>query len=421
MKKLVLTSLVAAAAITSQAQTTVNDSVILGAGYANQTWYSLANDEQGSAPKNEWDLAFNVKATSAPVYINSANGVTLWNYPKDDTSGWAAIDTNGLSTWQTRVNSDTSWVEGAMGRYSDTSNAFDLDWGIYDMNNGHIVSGDSLYIIKLNNGAFKKLWMQKLASGVFYFKYANIDGTDEKSATITKADYTGKNFAYYSLQNNAAKNREPLSANWDLLFTQYTSEMQGMTIAVTGVLQNSGVRVAQANKIANTAAYNDYSALDFSSNINIIGSDWKTYDYQNSVYKIKDSVVYFVKPATGTDVWKMIYTGFSNVDGKIVFSKEKLVSTTILDAKGNSVTELALYPNPASGQAVTVAYNIVKSVGNAEIKVYDLKGAIVLKDQLKSQAGLHTYQIPASGFTPGMYVVTIATEQGSTQQRLIVR
>jgi hypothetical protein len=57
MKKTILASLLAAGFINANAQA-VTDTVAVGASYANHVWYSLANDEQGNAPKNNWDIAF---------------------------------------------------------------------------------------------------------------------------------------------------------------------------------------------------------------------------------------------------------------------------------------------------------------------------------------------------------------------------
>ena len=129
MKRQVLSLLMlAAAATTTHAQTVVTDTVMLGAGYTNQVWYSLGNDEQGSASKNNWDLAFDVVNIMSSIHINSASGAMLWNYPKGDKSAWASVDTNGLSTWNPRYNTDTSWAVGAMGAYADPSNWLYHTW-----------------------------------------------------------------------------------------------------------------------------------------------------------------------------------------------------------------------------------------------------------------------------------------------------
>src|SRR5690606_33339597 len=112
MKKLILTSFLGLGiAVMANAQT--SDTVRIGAGYANQVWYSLANDEQGSAPKDNWDLAFDIQSIMSSIHVNTVAGVTLWGYPNGDITDWGSVDTTGLSGWGSRNNSDTSWSLGA--------------------------------------------------------------------------------------------------------------------------------------------------------------------------------------------------------------------------------------------------------------------------------------------------------------------
>ena len=236
---------------TSKAQATT-DTVSLGTGYTNQLWYSLPNNEQGTAPKNNWDLMFDVSGFGSSIHINSITGTQLWRYTAADTSGWPTLDTAGIDGWTPLYNSDTSWIFGAFDKGMVFSNPNDLGWGVYNSIT-HIVTGDSLYVIKLASGAYKKLWIQSLASGNYNFKYANIDGSSQQSGTIVKSAYSGKNFAYFSLQSNMALDREPASANWDLLFTQYTAFIPS-PYTVAGVLLNVGVTAAQANGIPNSCS-----------------------------------------------------------------------------------------------------------------------------------------------------------------------
>lgn len=428
MKKQLLATLMLASAVTANAQVK-NDTVTLGAGYVNQVWYSLANDEKGTQPRANWDLAFNLKDITSPVFVNTnfshmgSLGVTLWNYPKDDTSAWSSIDTAGLSTWEPRHNSDTSWALGAMGNYIDPGNSNDVDWGVYDPAT-HYIHGDSIYIIKLNNGAYKKLWMKHLKSGTFTFTYADLDGSNEQTAAIKKSDYAGKNFAYYSIENNMPLNREPLAADWDLTFTQYVSFIPAgpgvvMPYTVTGVLHNRGVSVAEVGNLPNKTTYNSYNAHPYATAINTIGSDWKS----NSGV-VKDSLVYFVKAVDET-IWKMIFTGFeSGVSGlgKIIFSKEIMQSTSIRNAEGKATATVSVYPNPAAAsQPTTIVYNFETANTNAKLAVYDMAGRVAYTTALDNNAGLHTVQLPSNTLQAGMYIINISTDNGNVQQRMIIK
>lgn len=408
--------MLAAAATTTQAQL-VTDSVMLGAGYTNQVWYSLANDEQGSAAKNNWDLAFDVVNVMSSIHINSASGVMLWNYPKGDKTAWSSVDTNGLSTWSPRYNTDTSWAVGAMGAYADPSNWLDLDWGQYDMST-HQITGDSIYIIKLVSGDYKKLYIEKLSGGTFYFKFANLDGSNEKSEQVSKSQFTDKNLGYYSIVNEAAVNREPDADKWDLVFTQYTAFIP-IPYTITGVLQNRGVSVAKAANILNKTSYNGWQAHTFMSEINTIGWDWKTH-VGMGVYSVQDSLVFFVgiDKQAGTEIWKLIFTGFEAADGKFVFDKQKLVAASVSNVEGKTAT-MALYPNPANGNSVQVVYNLQANSKTAMLQVTDLAGRTVHTQSLDNTAGTHATTLPNS-FGSGLYIVSVTTDAGRVQQKLVV-
>src|SRR3989304_935541 len=183
----------------------VKDSVLLGAGYTDQSYYSLNNGEISNTDNTNWDIAFDASDRGYTIRTNGSIGTGLYLYPNGDSSGWATLDTTGLSAWTVLYNSDTSWGTGAFNRYE---NGNDLGWGNYNTVT-HNVDGDSLYVIKLSSGEWKKIWIKKLAGGVYTFRYSNLDGSDEVNASLDKSGYSGRNFAYYSLQADSEIDREP--------------------------------------------------------------------------------------------------------------------------------------------------------------------------------------------------------------------
>ena len=182
-------------AFTTQAQVVI-DTVSVGAGYINQKWYSLQNDEQGTAQsKDNWDIAFEITGASASILVNTQKtNFALYKAPYS-ISNYATVDTTGISNWPILYNSDTTWAVGALNKGANPSNAYDLGWGVYDINT-HIVSGDSCYVIKLSATSYKKIKLVNLSGGIYTFEYANINGTSSQTATVNKSNYTGKNFAY---------------------------------------------------------------------------------------------------------------------------------------------------------------------------------------------------------------------------------
>lgn len=423
-KQIFFAAAITFAAFHSKAQVVI-DTVNLGAGYANQIWYSLPDDEQGSQAKNNWDLAFRTSGSmGSSILVNHSNGGTLWVYPKADKSGWASADTNGLSIWAPQYNSEIEWT-GALGNYANTSDPFDLGWGVYDMGT-HFVLGDSLYIIKTQSGSFKKLIIDRLASGTYTFTYANLNGTDSTTSTLSKSDYSNKNFGYFNLNTKSSVDREPATDKWDLVFGQYsTGDYASMGMAgytVTGVLVNDTIQVAKAKVDPSVrASYNAYSAHSFSQSINGIGYNWKTYDGATMSYKLNDSSIYFVRRNNG-DIWKLIMTGFVSSTGSSMFSKEKIFTATSINEQQFNTTTVVISPNPASyGQQVNVVYYLETKASTAVLQVYDLTGRIMLTKKIEQSAGLHTEALSTEHLVSGSYLLSIQTDASRITQKFIVQ
>ncbi|MCB0699427.1 MAG: T9SS type A sorting domain-containing protein [Chitinophagales bacterium] len=418
MKKLILSAILVGSMATTFAQTA--DSVEIGAGYANQVWYSMLTGKQATVAKDNWDLAFDMVEIYATIRINSESGVMLWNYPKGDKGAWSTVDTNGLSTWTARYNSDTSWTYGAMGAYSDPSDPFDLDWGKYDVST-HTIKGDSLYVIKLVNGDYKKLFIEKLLSGVYTFKFANLDGSNETTASIDKSNFASRNFAYFSIVDNKSLNREPDFTKWDILFTQYTSFVP-TAYNVTGVLHNRGARTVQVDNIPNVSTYMNWQSHNDNSEINTIGYDWKSFN--GTGYDIKDSLVYFVKTWDKEigeySVWKLWFTDFQSATGKYVFNKQTVYTASVAGVDGKTEALMTLYPNPSNGSNVTLVYDINTGAKEATVQVYDMTGRLMLNDRLQTAAGMYTYTIHTAQLQSGLYIVRLTVDGKDAVQRLSI-
>ncbi len=414
MKKNILSALaIVAIAANTQAQV-ITDTVSTGAGYANQVWYNLEDGNETSAPRAEWDLAFAVPGFSTSIHANTASGVKVWAYPGTNAE-WSAVDTNGLSTWPLLYNSETSWELGALDQNMDPNEPFDVGWGIYNVNT-HIITGDSLYIIQLSNGDYKKLDIVNLASGAFNFRYSNLNNSNEVVTSLTKADYAGQNFGYYSITNEETIDREPLSADWDMLFTQYTSFVP-TAYPVGGILTNKGWEVAEASGIADPSTYTDASLHTFSEDINIIGSDWKAFDMGTFAYVIEDDRVYFMQNEDG-DIWKVIPTGFGGTaNGNYIFTKEKIATASHLEQ--SETTILSVYPNPNN----TGTANLVFSHQNetSEFTMLDSEGRIVKSDVISGKGTLVNYSFDVSDLKGGVYFIQLKSNGASITSKLIIQ
>lgn len=394
--------------IQAHAQATT-DVVSIGSGYTNQTWYTLIDGTQLTAPKAEWDLAFDLSGIGTSILVNSSKGVNLWLYPGDN-SDYATLDTTGMSTsWKRLYNSDTSWSYGAFNR---VQNGLSIGWGTYDPLT-HVITGDSIYVIQLANGDYRKLEIQDLTSGTYHFRQASLDNSFNADHTLTKSDFPGKNFAYFDLESETSLDREPYYQSWDLLFTQYTGYLPA-PYTVSGVLSNYNTEVAEAYPV-DAATYTDYSSHSFTKHINGIGYDWKSFDFMSG-WVLEDSLVYFVKTINGS-VWKLVFADFGgSADGNFIFSKEQVYVSGIADEADEMF--LNVYPNPAASQ-LNVALDL-EAGHQTQLNILDLSGKEILSQSFEAN-GLQVRTLDVSGIESGVYLLAVRYGDRVRSQKIVIR
>lgn len=408
--KLLFTTILISASTYAQV---VLDSIYMQAGYTNESYYSLADGEAANVDNTTWDLAFGTSSFGVDIRINNHTSTKLWVYPGATNAYWSSFstsDTVGMNNWDSFYNGEEYWDQGALNMSADPANMFDVGWGIYNSTT-HQIIGDSIHIIKLSNGDYKKLMIESMIGGVFSFKYADLDGSNEVTATITKSDFTGKNYGFYSLQNNTELDREPLSADWDIVFTKYITEYApGVPYGVTGVLSNIDISVREALGVdPSTANYLDYTADD---RINTIGWDWKR--FTGGVYVTKPDTSFFVEDQN-MNLWQLIFTKFEGSStGKIVFSKELKTAAELVEA-GN-ISALHVYPNPASSHA-TVAFHAYSD--QVELNVYNAAGSLVASENL-SAAGFVNYNLDLTSLNEGLYYIQLNSAGNQVTEKLII-
>lgn len=299
---------------------TISETISMGAKYANDVFYSLSDGVVATPSRDSWDIAFATKARSSSVITNAGAGVKLYVYPTDASWAWGnAIDTTGITGWNPLWNSDTIWEEGAFNR--NATGYPNYGWGIYDMTT-HNLNGSALYVIKLINGDYKQIFIDKKYSVEmkYDFRYADLDGSNEQIVSLDLSGFKEKNYLYYSLVKGEQIDREPLSSSWDLLFTRYYNE--DIHYFVTGVLSNMNIQTIEKRGVDPAQA--TYLSTEFSDNISIIGYDWKSFDMSTFSYTVADSLCFFVKTAN-EKVYKIAFTGFEGSStGNITFDKTEM-------------------------------------------------------------------------------------------------
>lgn len=399
------------------AQTAKSDTVSTGATYVNQIWYSLSNDEIASAPKDNWELGIELTGFNSSILVNTQKtGVAAYATPylwKD----WASFDTSGYKTWTALHNSDTMWDIGALNKLG-TYDTEDMGWGTYDMSS-HAVLGTRLYLLTLPGNKFIKLGVKSLIGGTYTITYAGTDGSDSTTFTVTKSNYPDRHFVYYSFDNKSLINREPDRNNWDLTFTKYiynnypTGNGSFIPYGVTGILQNKGVKVAELRHV-DVDQTDDYMSAAYSNQINVIGSDWKTFNGTN--FSITDSLVYFVEDIDD-NYWKVVMTGFSGSGaGNYMFTKQLLTTVGITEI--NSENRLSVYPNPGKqGTQITLIGEFASE--NMQIQILGTDGRVVYELNLTGNSGFGAIELPTN-LNKGIYIIQINHSGNLSNTKLVI-
>ncbi len=415
-----ISTLLLAMTLAAPAALTAQQTVSTGAGYADEVYYDLETGTAVKSPLNSWDIGFQVTGFASSIITNGGNNVQLYAVPEKAAKDFgSAVDTAGLSAgWTPWYNSTGTWDMGAFTMDADPGNG-DFGWGTYSMIN-HTVSGTTLYVIVLPNGTAKQIVISGLASGVYTFKYADLDGSNQMTATLDKKTAAGKNFLYYSIGNGTIVDREPQTEAWDLLFGKYI-DFAGPNLdipyGVTGVRSNAGVLVADVTT-ATPATEPAPAEEAYSDVINTIGYDWKS--FSGGSYVIRPDQVFFVRTRESA-IYRVIFTGFGgSATGNFDFTSQALGVSSV-ESEGAVAASLAIYPNVVDRDAqLSCVYTIERPAGAARLSVVDPAGRVVLERGLDASSGMHVEPVRIDA-PAGLYMVVLNIDGKQTNRRLMLR
>jgi len=395
MKKLIALYFQISAFLFTNAQTAVNDSISMGAGYANMIYYSLGTGAKVQAPAAGWDLQIWTNLMSASIRTNDGAGAQLYQLQNHDTSAWSSVDTTGMVPI---YNADTSWEISAFN--ANQTGHPNYGWGNYT-GNGNL-TGIKIFVIKTVNSNFKKIWVKRLMNGDEYeFAVADLDGSNETTFTITKTGFSSKVFIYYSIDSAQVLNIEPPTTDWDVVFRRYWAVDTGYVVA--GVLSHPNVIVGEARGV--DVASNDYYSALFNESIAVIGYDWKTFNMTVNPprWELADSLAYFVMAQDGY-IYKVVFTGFGGSGtGKVVFSKTQI--DPVSAPEFSNIRALTVYPNPAAENAQAIF--ALDAEADVTIRILDLSGKSHLTVNTQARSGLNILTLSTEALAQGFYLLSV--------------
>lgn len=73
----------------------VHDTLVMGAFYANEEYYSMENGSAGLVARDLWDIGIKSGVFTSSITTNTTMGVELYTYPNADTSAWYGNTSTG--------------------------------------------------------------------------------------------------------------------------------------------------------------------------------------------------------------------------------------------------------------------------------------------------------------------------------------
>ena len=275
--------------------------VDMGSGYINQIYFSLDNNEiAGSQFFSDWDVAFEGGSEGWKVILNDARLMSAWKSDFGDIA--SANDSSGFGNGKRVEVMATIYSDPAMGDWRDETPVYLLDLG-------YSVAGQPLGLY----------WIQILSvDGINYQIKTRAFGKEAiTEATVQKQE--GVLYTHYSIaENNSIPS--PADQDWDIQFTKYTYRFidPAQDYLVTGLVLNPNNTFAGelSEKAFADITLADTAQVEFSNQPDIIGYDWKYYDFNSSSYEIDSERVWVIRNASGF-YYKFRFIDFYDEQGQV--------------------------------------------------------------------------------------------------------
>ena len=287
----------------------ITASVFIENDYKYQVFYDLeTNTEVAQNLATAWDLAFECGNNGHHIKLNSSKSMKVW---ATGEMSFSAVNSYAGGTWK--------W-DNPNGLSDSTAIG---EWGV--INKSTVVSNNEVYVLNLgkdskaNQLGFKKIQILGLEGNEYSIKIADLSGSNEFVLFFKKDnDY---NFVFLSIDNRKLVTIEPPKTDWDLVFTKYTHTFyddasKPSYYGVTGVLINSYFTSVHQDLSYDFDDTNLKIAkeLNYSTDINTIGYNWKDYNHDSGGYTILDNS-YVIKNRAG-NYYKFHLIDFYNPSGQ---------------------------------------------------------------------------------------------------------
>lgn len=277
--------------------------------YKYQIYYHLETNSAVKTNRNtDWDLGFACADTTWHIVLNNARMMLAGNSETtifEDVTSHDGIemcfDQSGGNTDSVAIN---DWLRITNQNKEATGYVYVIDRGTGE-DNTHL--------------GYKKIKMSAPENNSYKMTFSNLDGTNKQTVTIEKIPE--KNYTCFSFENGIM-DIEPAKNKWTLLFTSYQtilydSDGNAVPYLVRGALLNPHQTTAALDTVTDfyRIGIKDTSFFQFSDKHNIIGYDWKFYDFDNGTYSVVEGRNYIIKNCNN-HFYKLRFFAFYNDENR---------------------------------------------------------------------------------------------------------
>jgi hypothetical protein len=274
-------------------------SIDMGVDYTWLVYFDLkTNTIVERKMKPSWDLGFEASPEGYHVILNSSRIMAAYNTGKTDFSTVTIDDTLGKEQRDSPTGSLDSTAFG--------------DWR----------NGNPVYLVNRGNDGTNLGWAMVQILSVdeqqYTVRFSALDGSNEQTVTVPKDD--NYNFTFLSLTTGATVSVEPPKRDWDVVFTSFMHlyyHLGRLPYMVTGCLLNRYNTAAAVDTVNEFSAisFDNIANYSFSTDINTIGFDWKTYSFNAGTYMADPSKNYIVRDSEGL-YYKLHFIDFMSTSGE---------------------------------------------------------------------------------------------------------
>jgi hypothetical protein len=287
--------------------------ITMGGDYSNQIFVDLETSNTYVNDFKVWDIALPSDLNKLNIRINDANASYLTSSTFNNMNMEEDLPVSGWEIDKSCGSSDSC----AIGEwYIKENSKYRSKKLVYIIDRGELSTGGRYYKFQILE---KTEDSYKVAFGLY-------NSTKYMVKTIVIDE--NKNYNYFNLDKGTIEEIEHFDKDkWDLVFRPYRhvflDQIPVLQYVVVGSLINPNkVKVYECTDVD----YNDIdlefatSSLDYSSDWDVIGFDWKEFDRNTNKYSVRSNLSYVIQDSKGV-YYKLRFISFYNELGEKGFPK----------------------------------------------------------------------------------------------------